>query len=109
MQQRTKKIIQKCEYFKSYVATWTLIHSPSVFLVPQRYVFAVMGFLSIINAYQLRVCLNVAITEMVVAHSTDDEDSPYYDPDACPDDNRKSSQNNTITNSVPVSTLFITS
>lgn len=54
-----------------------------------------MGFLAITNAYQLRVCLNVAITEMVVTHSSDDVDSPYYDPDACPDHRNVSTQNAT--------------
>lgn len=34
-------------------------------LIPQRYLLAIMAFLAITNAYQMRVCLNVAITEMV--------------------------------------------
>lgn len=54
----------------------------TVFLIPQRYVLGLMGFLAIMNAYQLRVCLNVAITEMVISK---DENSTYFDPDACPD------------------------
>ncbi|EEB15031.1 sialin, putative [Pediculus humanus corporis] len=37
-----------------------------IFLIPQRYILAIMGFLAIANAYQLRVCLNIAITQMVV-------------------------------------------
>lgn len=52
-----------------------------------------MGFLGLINAYQLRVCLSVAITEMVLTHSTHDADSPYFDPDACPEQSRMPAQN----------------
>ncbi|KAG7210886.1 hypothetical protein KM043_012367 [Ampulex compressa] len=33
--------------------------------VPQRWVFAVMGFLALLNAYAMRVCLSITITEMV--------------------------------------------
>lgn len=36
-----------------------------VILIPQRYLLTIMTFLAITNAYQMRVCLNVAITEMV--------------------------------------------
>ncbi|XP_058791623.1 putative inorganic phosphate cotransporter [Phymastichus coffea] len=32
----------------------------------QRWVFAVMGFFGLFNAYALRICLSIAITEMVV-------------------------------------------
>jgi hypothetical protein len=34
--------------------------------VPQRWIFALMGFLALLNAYAMRVCLSIAITEMVV-------------------------------------------
>lgn len=34
--------------------------------IPQRIVLAVMGFLAIAIAYAMRVCLSVAITEMVI-------------------------------------------
>lgn len=34
-------------------------------MVPQRVVLAIMGFFAIVNAYTMRICLSVAITEMV--------------------------------------------
>lgn len=40
--------------------------SPEGFIIPQRVVLSIMGFLAIVNAYTMRICLNVAITEMVV-------------------------------------------
>lgn len=36
------------------------------FLIPQRVILSIMGFLAIVNAYTMRICLSVAITEMVV-------------------------------------------
>lgn len=33
--------------------------------MPQRVVLAIMGFFAIVNAYTMRICLSVAITEMV--------------------------------------------
>ncbi|KAF9824589.1 hypothetical protein SFRURICE_004046, partial [Spodoptera frugiperda] len=35
------------------------------FIIPQRWVMAIMGFLAVANAYTMRVCLNIAITQMV--------------------------------------------
>lgn len=35
------------------------------FIIPQRVVLAIMGFLGIMNAYAMRICLSVAIIEMV--------------------------------------------
>lgn len=35
-----------------------------VFIIPQRVILAIMGFLAIANAYTMRVCLSVAITQM---------------------------------------------
>lgn len=35
------------------------------FIIPQRVVLAIMGFLAIVNAYTMRICLSVAIIEMV--------------------------------------------
>lgn len=32
-----------------------------------------MGFLAIVNAYTMRICLNIAITEMVVKKNTTDD------------------------------------
>ncbi|XP_050310973.1 sialin-like [Anthonomus grandis grandis] len=37
------------------------------FVVPQRYVLGIMGFLAIVNSYTMRVSISVAITEMVPA------------------------------------------
>ncbi|KAK4874858.1 hypothetical protein RN001_014218 [Aquatica leii] len=36
------------------------------FLIPQRYIVAIMGFLAVLNAYTMRIALSIAITEMVV-------------------------------------------
>ncbi|CAK9834371.1 Putative inorganic phosphate cotransporter [Anthophora retusa] len=33
--------------------------------IPQRWIFAIMGFLALFNAYAMRVCLSITITEMV--------------------------------------------
>lgn len=38
----------------------------SVFIIPQRVILSIMGFLAIMNAYTMRITLSVAITEMVV-------------------------------------------
>lgn len=37
----------------------------AVFIIPQRVVLAIMGFLALVNAYTMRITLSVAITEMV--------------------------------------------
>uniref|UniRef100_A0A6B2ED52 Putative permease of the major facilitator superfamily protein n=1 Tax=Phlebotomus kandelakii TaxID=1109342 RepID=A0A6B2ED52_9DIPT len=52
------------------------------FLIPQRVVLAIMGFLAIANAYTMRICLSVAITEMVkkIPHN-ETEDSGEYCPE----------------------------
>ena len=52
--------------------------------IAQRYVVSIMGFLAIANAYTMRVCLSVAITEMVVHH---ENDTSEIHPEACPSDN----------------------
>ncbi|XP_052895472.1 putative inorganic phosphate cotransporter isoform X1 [Anopheles moucheti] len=36
-----------------------------VFIIPQRVILAIMGFLAIMNAYTMRISLSIAITEMV--------------------------------------------
>ena len=38
-------------------------------MIPQRWVMAIMGFLAVANAYTMRVCLNIAITQMVRRHA----------------------------------------
>uniref|UniRef100_A0AAR5QB79 Major facilitator superfamily (MFS) profile domain-containing protein n=1 Tax=Dendroctonus ponderosae TaxID=77166 RepID=A0AAR5QB79_DENPD len=40
-------------------------NTTTVFLIPQRYILGIMGFLAVVNAYTMRVVLSVAITEMV--------------------------------------------
>lgn len=42
------------------------------FIIPQRVVLSIMGFLAIVNAYTMRICLNVAITEMTFKNSSGD-------------------------------------
>ncbi|KAK5641112.1 hypothetical protein RI129_009659 [Pyrocoelia pectoralis] len=60
---------------------WRLTVS-KCFLIPQRYVLGLMGFLGMINAYLMRVVLSVAITEMVLPLKHSDR---YDDSDTCPD------------------------
>lgn len=36
------------------------------FLIPQRYVLTIMGFLALVNAYTMRIAITFAITQMVV-------------------------------------------
>lgn len=43
-----------------------------------------MGLLGVCNAYTMRVCLNLAITQMVNRNKTDG--THFIDPNACPDD-----------------------
>lgn len=53
--------------------------SLAVFVLPQRVVLSIMGFLAIVNAYTMRICLNVAITEMVVKKTLgNDSDSSQF-------------------------------
>ncbi|XP_018804536.1 PREDICTED: putative inorganic phosphate cotransporter [Bactrocera latifrons] len=44
------------------------------FLVPQRVILSIMGFFAILNAYTMRICLSVAITELVVKKNHTDDD-----------------------------------
>ena len=47
----------------------------------QRWIFAFMGFLAILNAYTMRVCLSITITEMAVSikHNSTDQNICNYD------------------------------
>ncbi|XP_045529484.1 putative inorganic phosphate cotransporter [Pieris brassicae] len=65
---------------------WRLVVS-KLFIIPQRYVLAIMGLLTMANAFTLRQCLNLAITQMVKKKATPEVGSVNYDPDACPDFN----------------------
>lgn len=73
-----------------------------MFLIPQRYVLGIMGLLAVCNAYTMRVCLNLAVTQMV---NNTNSGSEYYDPNACPDDS-KTIANGTV-DFKPVS-IFVT-
>ncbi|CAH0397954.1 unnamed protein product [Chilo suppressalis] len=61
---------------------WRLVLS-KLFIIPQRYVLAIMALLAVANAYTMRVCLNLAITQMVRKSSSGE--GGHYDPNACPD------------------------
>ncbi|XP_047513603.1 putative inorganic phosphate cotransporter isoform X1 [Pieris napi] len=68
---------------RSRVASeWTpLLGKPDTFfIIPQRWVMAIMGFLAVANAYTMRVCLNIAITQMVRRHAP----SSAYEEGSCP-------------------------
>ncbi|XP_011160846.1 putative inorganic phosphate cotransporter [Solenopsis invicta] len=51
----------------------------------QRWIFAIMGFLAILNAYTMRICLSITITEMTIPihhnYSNDTERCPKIDVD----------------------------
>lgn len=49
------------------------------FIIPQRWVLGIMGFLAVVMAYAMRVCLSMAIVKMVRPH----EDDPEYDDHTC--------------------------
>ncbi|KAH8329414.1 hypothetical protein KR074_010241 [Drosophila pseudoananassae] len=53
------------------------------FILPQRVILSIMGFLAILNAYTMRVCLSQAITVMVIKKNStdDDEDNAICEPD----------------------------
>lgn len=48
------------------------------FLIPQRYILGIMGFLAVVNAYTMRISLSVAITKMVIPLSNS------HGADTCP-------------------------
>ncbi|XP_049869087.1 putative inorganic phosphate cotransporter isoform X2 [Pectinophora gossypiella] len=73
---------------------WRLALS-KLFIIPQRYVMATMALFAIANAYTMRVCLNLAITQMV-RKTTASEGDPHYDPDACPDLSQRSFGNSSL-------------
>lgn len=63
------------------------------FLIPQRYVLGLMGFLAIVNAYAMRVSLSIAITEMVTSTNSSDDEADDY----CGVGTTNSSDNNAVT------------
>lgn len=60
--------------------------------IQQRWVFAVMGFLALINAYTMRTCLSLAITEMV--NKTAKVNSSNVDHFVCPSSNFTTASHN---------------
>lgn len=52
-----------------------------------------MGLLGVCNAYTMRVCLNLAITQMVNKTKSGTE---HFDPDACPSDIEDSNSTNIL-------------
>lgn len=88
------KIVSVIFYPSSHIFTISILQSKilttwdrfvrSVFLIPQRYVLGIMGLLAVCNAYTMRVCLNLAVTQMV--NNTKTEGEQHFDPYACPDD-----------------------
>lgn len=58
--------------------------SSTGFIIPQRVVLSIMGFLAIVNAYTMRICLSVAITEMVAkktSNGTGDSKNQFCEAD----------------------------
>jgi MFS transporter, ACS family, solute carrier family 17 (sodium-dependent inorganic phosphate cotransporter), other len=55
------------------------------FFIPQRVVLSIMGFLAIVNAYTMRICLSVAITEMVRKQNSTGDDGVKGDTCPVPD------------------------
>ncbi|KAM8716638.1 hypothetical protein ACLKA7_003506 [Drosophila subpalustris] len=54
------------------------------FIIPQRVILAIMGFLAILNAYTMRVCLSQAITVLVAKKNItgdDENDHAICEPD----------------------------
>ncbi|XP_017774606.1 PREDICTED: putative inorganic phosphate cotransporter isoform X2 [Nicrophorus vespilloides] len=43
---------------------WRLTLS-KCFVIPQRYIVGIMGFLAVVNAYTMRICLSIAILDIV--------------------------------------------
>ncbi|XP_032684299.1 putative inorganic phosphate cotransporter [Odontomachus brunneus] len=63
--------------------------------VPQRWVFAIMGVLAIVNAYSMRVCLSIAITEMTIVYN----ETKDINTDICPISNDTPKHDDKVSNS----------
>ncbi|XP_067000244.2 putative inorganic phosphate cotransporter isoform X2 [Anabrus simplex] len=61
--------------------------------IAQRYVLSIMGFLAVANAYTMRICLSVAITEMVKPHASPNT-TAVQDENYCPAEYSNSSSTN---------------
>ncbi|XP_026478028.1 putative inorganic phosphate cotransporter [Ctenocephalides felis] len=64
-----------------------------MFLIPQRYVLGIMGFLAVANAYTMRICLSVAINVMVVPKEESNTTHHVDDDLQCPADPSSGSSN----------------
>ncbi|KOB74818.1 Uncharacterized protein OBRU01_08397 [Operophtera brumata] len=73
------RTLRSCKYDNALTRTLR-----SCCFIPQRYILGVMGLLGVCNAYTMRVCLNLAITQMVKRNKTDGTHN--VDPYACPID-----------------------
>ncbi|XP_066254786.1 putative inorganic phosphate cotransporter isoform X2 [Euwallacea similis] len=60
----SKLFLKECICLLSLPGRNLIVFLLSVFLIPQRYILGIMGFLAVVNAYTMRVVLSVAITEM---------------------------------------------
>ncbi|KAM7352154.1 uncharacterized protein ACRADG_004794 [Cochliomyia hominivorax] len=58
--------LSKYKFFPDWCITLLLPPRFADFLIPQRVILAIMGFLAILNAYTMRISLSIAITELVV-------------------------------------------
>ncbi|XP_024877927.1 putative inorganic phosphate cotransporter [Temnothorax curvispinosus] len=58
--------------------------------LPQRWIFAIMGFLAVLNAYTMRICLSITITEMTIPIDHNYTDS------SCPDNIESEANNTTV-------------
>ena len=79
-----------CEINAKFVVYIILLHVLNMYLlflillgffIPQRVLLSIMGFLAITNAYTMRICLNVAITEMVKKNVKENVDESDFCPD----------------------------
>lgn len=73
-------IFFQASFFFNDRISYLIGYSIPVFFIPQRWVMAIMGFLAVANAYTMRVCLNIAITQMVRRHA----ESREYEEGSCP-------------------------
>lgn len=76
---------------------FSLLHKLKGLHIPQRWIIAVMGFLAFFNAYTLRICLSMAITQMVKPLNNTEEHSID---ETCPDYSDHHLKNTTVVRAV---------
>lgn len=47
--------------------------------IPQRWIFVILIFLAVINAYGIRQCLSIALTKMVASHKNVENESSAFE------------------------------